>query len=307
MNPRISRRQSILAGLAAGCAVHSARAVNATWAAAQDDKQAICVFTKPFNSLSYDELADRIAELGFQGVEAPIRSGGHVDPEKVEEQLPKLVEAMSSRGMKVTLITTDINDARDPLSQRVLKTAADVGITRYRMKYLQYDLKRSVIEQIAQWRPQLLELAELNQRLSIRGLYQNHAGGKYFGAALWDLHQGLDGISTEHIGVAYDIRHATVEGGTSWPITFNMIRPHIDTVYVKDFVWSDGKVKNVPLGEGLVSPSFFELLAKSNFDGPISLHEEYLDHKDPDLVPSHLAAMKQDLSQLRKWLALAGD
>ena len=48
----------------------------------------ICVFTKPFNSLSFDELADRIAELGFDGIEAPIRVGGHVEPDQVEDRLP---------------------------------------------------------------------------------------------------------------------------------------------------------------------------------------------------------------------------
>ena len=43
-------------------------------------RQPICVFTKPFNSLSFDTLADRIAECGFDGIEAPIRKGGHVEP-----------------------------------------------------------------------------------------------------------------------------------------------------------------------------------------------------------------------------------
>ena len=36
------------------------------------------------------------------------------------------------------------------------------------------------------------------------------------------------GIPIEDIGVAYDIRHATVEGGLSWPVTFQMIRPLIE-------------------------------------------------------------------------------
>ena len=33
----------------------------------------ICVFTKPLQSLSFDDLAGKIAELGFDGLEAPIR------------------------------------------------------------------------------------------------------------------------------------------------------------------------------------------------------------------------------------------
>jgi sugar phosphate isomerase/epimerase len=298
-SPNISRRDSILAAAATLCTPLLARSAMPVEKAAP-----ICVFTKPFNSLSFDVLADKIAELGFDGIEAPIRVGGHIEPTEVEAKLPLLVDALQKRGLEVTVMTTDINDPRDPLTVRVLKTAAELGIRRYRMNYMEYDLKqRSVSEQLKAWHPQFLELAELNEQLGIRGLYQNHASSKLLGGALWDLSQVLQGISVGHLGVAYDIRHATVEGGMSWGITFNMIRPHIDTVYVKDFIWSGAKLKNVPLGEGMIDPRFFKLLRESEFAGPISMHEEYLDHTDATLVPAHLHAMKQDLSVLRSWLS----
>ena len=109
-------------------------------------------------------------------------------------------------------------------------------------------------------------------------------------------------IPASDIGVAYDIRHATAEGGMSWPATFNMIRPLVETVYVKDFIWGEKRPTNVPLGEGRVDPKFFKMLRESGFHGPISLHEEYLDHRKPDLVPEHLAAIKKDLQTLKGWL-----
>ena len=88
----------------------------------------------------------------------------------------------------------------------------------------------------------------------------------------------------------------------SWPATWHMIRPHVETVYVKDFVWDDTKPRNVPLGEGRISKEFFKLLKEANFDGPVSLHEEYLDHRKPELVPTHLAAIKKDFATLKKLL-----
>ena len=263
----------------------------------------VCVFTKPFNSLSFDELADRMAELGVDGIEAPIRAGGHVEPNEVEDRLPALHEALKNRGLEITVMASDVNDPNDPLTRRMLRTAATLGIERYRMKYFKYDLSKSVVEQIQSWRPQLRELAALNHEFGIQGLYQNHAGTTYFGAPIWDLRMGLEDISPDDIGVAYDIRHATVEGGTSWAATFNMIRPHIKTVYVKDFAWGDeAQPINVPLGQGRVAPKFFQMLEESGYSGPISLHEEYIDHRDPELVPKHLAAIKRDLNQLRQWL-----
>ncbi|TWU31827.1 sugar phosphate isomerase/epimerase family protein [Novipirellula artificiosorum] len=268
----------------------------------QQSKQPFCVFTKPFNSLSFDELAERIAELGFDGIEAPIRRGGHVDPVKVEDELPKLVEALRQRDLEITVMTSDLNDPNDPVTTRVLRTAASLGIKRYRMQYFKYNLNTSVLDQIAEWKPQLRDLAAINHDLGIQGLYQNHAGTNYMGAPLWDLRLALEGISADDIGVAYDIRHATAEGGASWPATFNMIRPLIKTVYVKDFAWGDNGTINTPLGEGRVDAKFFKMLRDSGFNGPISLHEEYLDHRVPELVPEHLAAIKKDFETLKQWM-----
>ncbi|MFP6763650.1 MAG: sugar phosphate isomerase/epimerase family protein [Planctomycetaceae bacterium] len=262
----------------------------------------VCVFTKPLQSLSFDELADRIAEFGFDGLEAPIREGGHMEPAEVPDRLPAMVEALKKRGLQITVMTSSINDPDDPLTETILQTAARLGIRRYRMKYLRYDSGRSVQEQLDAWRPRLQTLAAMNRQFGIRAVYQNHAGNGYLGSAVWDLQRVLAGIPVDQIGVAYDIRHATVEGGLSWPVTFRMIRPHIDTVYVKDFVWDGRKPKNVPLGEGRINPSFFRMLADSGFKGPISLHEEYLDHRRPELVPQHLAAIQRDYATLKGWL-----
>ena len=141
----------------------------------------LCVFTKPFNSLSFDELADRIAELGFDGIEAPIRKGGHIEPEKVTEELPALVEALNKRKLEITVLTSDINDPDDPLTERVLRTAATLGIKRYRMKYFKYDLNGDIFSQIEQWRPKLKQLAAMNHDFGITAVYQNHAGSNYLG------------------------------------------------------------------------------------------------------------------------------
>ena len=295
-------RRTFLRTIAAGLATAG---ISQTSIAAGAETQSgrsnpICVFTKPFNSLSFDELAERIAEMGFDGIEAPIRPGGHIEPEAVPDELPRLVEALKKRGLEITVLTSNVNDPADPVNERVLRTAASLGIRRYRMKYFKYDLKQPILQQLDSWRPQVRELAAFNKELGITAVYQNHAGRNYCGAALWDLQRLLDGIPPSQVGVAFDIRHATVEGTMSWPVSLQMLRPHIDTVYVKDFRWSDtSKPENVPLGEGHVSDDFFKLLAASDFTGPISLHEEYLDHRKPELVPDHLAAIKRDFATLK--------
>ena len=293
-------RRSFLTGCAA---VAASSLVQADPVSAQKNNNPVCVFTKPFNSLSFDELAQQVAAIGLQGIEAPVRAGGHIEPEAVPDELPKLVEALAAHGREVTILTSDVNDPSSPLTEKVLRTAAELGIRYYRMKYLKYDESRSITAQIRSWKGQLRDLAALNQQLGITAVYQNHAGRNYFGAPIWDLASALDGIDPTHLGVAYDIRHATVEAGMSWPIGFHRIRPHVQVVYVKDFVWGDRKPVNVPLGQGRVQKEFFSMLRQSGFAGPVSLHEEYLDHRRPELVPDHWKAIAQDYQTLRSWMS----
>lgn len=293
-----SRRHFLATSLAAGIT-----SLTPAFGSQPDVRNPLCVFTKPFNSLTFEQLAAKTAELGFQGIEAPIRKGGHIETEAVPDRLPELAQALKAQGLKITVMTSDINDPNDPLTERVLQTAAAHGVRYYRMKYFKYDESQPIVPQIDRWRSQLKDLAALNRQLGITAVYQNHAGRNYFGAPVWDLHRALDGIDPTQVGVAYDIRHATVEAGMSWPVGFQLIRPHVQVVYVKDFVWGETRPENVPLGQGRVDSKFFRMLAESKFEGPISLHEEYLDHNDPDLVPKHWDAIQADLQTLRTWLS----
>ena len=262
-----------------------------------------CVFTKPFNSLSFEELAGKIAALGFQGIEAPIRPGGHVQPDAVASELPKLVRALEREGLRITVLTSDINSLASPHAETVLRTAADLGVERFRMAYFRYDAKQPVMEQNESWRRPIETLADFCGKVGIQALYQNHAGEKYMGSAIWDLQRLIADVDPDHLGVAYDLRHAMVEGGTSWPTAWRLIQPHVRTLYVKDFDWKDGRVVNVPLGSGRVEKSFYQKLRQTGYRGPISLHEEYLDHRQPELVPQHIQAIEDDFGVLQSWLS----
>ncbi len=297
-----NRRQFIATAAASTLASNLIGSRHALAADNESKKNKICVFTKPFNSLSFDELADKIAEIGFDGIEAPIRKGGHIETAAIADELPKLVEALRKRGLEITLVTSDINDPDDPITTKFLRTLGTLGIERYRMKYFHYDFKQSLSDQWEEWQPKLQQLAEMNHEYGVQGLYQNHAGTKYLGASVWDLREVLGDIHPNDLGVAYDIRHATAEGISTWPVAFRAIEPNLGLVYVKDFAIENKRATHVPLGEGYVDTSFFKLLDEFGYTGPISLHEEYLDHRDPKLVPEHLAAMKKDLEVLKGWL-----
>lgn len=267
--------------------------------AADKPRNKICAFEKPLQFLSFDELAELMSNLGFDGIEAAVRRGGHVLPENADQELPKLVDALQKRKLEITILASDINSLEQPHAEKMLRLMAKLGVKRYRMLWYQYDLRKPILPQLDALRNRLKALAALNHDLGLTALYQNHAGEKMVGGPLWDIYSLIKDFDPGDIAIAFDIRHATVEGGLNWPLQFQLIKSHLGAVCVKDFTWENRKVKNVPLGAGLVGKKFSTQLKETNFSGPISLHVEYLDGKGKELLTE---AFKTDFQTLKSWL-----
>ena len=238
----------------------------------------IIAFSKPFINLNFDETADLVADVGWDGIECPVRRAStHVAPERVEDDLPKMVGALKRRGREVSMITTDITSV-DASAERILRTAAKLGIQTYRLGPIRYVADRSIPDQLSEITARLRDLAQLNQTVGITGGIQNHSGQDYFAAPVWDAMQAIQGLG-RHLGIAFDIGHATLEGGLSWPIQARLAEPHYTVVYVKDFRWEKREKSWTsvwcPLGEGMVNRKFFATLAASRYSGPICQHHEY--------------------------------
>jgi sugar phosphate isomerase/epimerase len=178
------------------------------------------------------------------------------------------------------MVTSSVSDPRDECTEAVLKTAAGLGIRYYRMGYCRYDQDRDIITQLKELKPAFRDLAALSQQYGIAATYQNHAGDRYVGSALWDLHYLIHELDPRWMGAQYDIRHAAAEGGTTWTLALRLLSSLINTMAIKDFVWTktddQWKLSNVPLGEGMVDfPKFLSMFRLLNIDVPVSLHLEY--------------------------------
>ncbi len=275
----------------------------------ESDNQAetkICVFTKPLQELEYAQLAELLSKWPVAGVEATVRAGGQIEPAVASEQLPKMHEILLAKDRAYMILATDVTGADHPDVGRVLEVAAKLGIVYFRMGYFQYKKDNPVLPQLDSFAKRAQELAVVCGQLGMTALYQNHAGSDYVGAPIWDLVQVLNGIPKEQIAVAFDIRHATVESTTAWPLAYSSIREHIGAIFVKDAIVDRDKVRDVPLGQGHQARALFQRIRADRVQGPLSLHMEHIDHRDPSLLSNRIEATAQDISTLREWLADMG-
>jgi len=269
-----------------------------------DLPQRLCVFTDHVDDLgfSYVEVAKQYGTLGY-GPDLTVRGGGVVPPERVVEELPKAVDAFRDAGVPVPMISTSINDLADPLARPTLETMHRLGIRYYKLGYMHYHDVAKWESELSAAAAQLAKLGAVGQEFDVTAGIHNHSGAS-IGGPLWDVPLLLDEVNSPAICSYFDPAHGTLEGANfGWKIGFQRLIGRIGMLAVKDFVWekSDGGWRSrwCPLGEGLVKwPEFFDMLAKTDFRGPISVHIEY---PIPGSTPAErfdncLAAAQRDTS-----------
>jgi len=275
------------------------------------DELNVSVFSKHLQFLDYKDVASVSRDIGFDGVELSVRDGGHVLPENVADDLPRAVAAIKEAGLNADLIVSGIKEL-NPLNRTVLETAASQGVKCYRMGYLRYPKTGTIPEALEYYNGKVKELAEVNKSLGIQGCYQNH-NGTSVGSNVWEIWQILKDTEQEAMAVQYDIYHAVVEGGRSWPNGIRLLQDRISNIVLKDFRWEkiDGRwqVYKTPLGEGMVDfDAYFKILKGLGINVPVAMHFEFdlfgAERGNRDIAesdrPKIYKAMQKDLELARK-------
>jgi sugar phosphate isomerase/epimerase len=298
----------------------------------------IVYFSKHLQWLDWEHMAETAKELGFDGLDVTVREGGHVEPERVQEDLPKVAKIVRQAGLTIPMITAGMVDIDSPHAEAIIRTASETGIARYRWGWFAWSDNKSlpdlstfrasakrpsgllinVPDRLAQLKKRVGTLAALNEKYKVCAMYHNHSGDMV-GASVWDLWVLIKDFDPRWVSSNFDIAHATVEGGLGgWVNSTRLMAPFMRGVAIKDFKWgknAKGQWEPLwcPLGEGMVNfPAFFAMLKQANFSGPVQLHTEYplggVDSGAKTLSMDKaqvLASIRKDLTTLRGWMRQA--
>ena len=308
-------RREFIKGMAAVTAVSATQGVSGIpfQGPSIQDKKTISFFTKILDGYDTHFMTETLAMAGADSLDLTVRPQGKVEPARVKDDLPKLVEIARKAGLRTDMMVTAIEKPDQHYTKEILETAAELGVKHYRTAWFKYDLKKPVVQSQLEFAEQLRLLSQLNQLIGIQGGYQNHSGAS-FGSPVWDLWSALKELPVKWMGAQYDVRHAVVEGANSWIIGLNLIKGNISSLAIKDFKWeiNDGKasVVSVPLGEGLIDfDLYFKTIKELSIVAPVTLHVEYpllnaeeekqsLIEKQKIMVPK----IRHDIDFLRSYL-----
>ena len=277
------------------------------------------IFSRHLQFLSGSELPKVAKELGFDGIGLTVRNGGHVEPNRVTQDLSPLVKLIRQEGLDVPMIATNIADASSPFADDILRTAGELGIRLYRWGSFRYEGNAPILPQLDALKPRVEKLVGLNKKYNVTAAYHTFAGNTV-GASIWDLYYVLKDFDPKLVGYNFDSGHMTTEGAAgSWATNLRMTGAYLHNVSLKDYTWSQGQNgqwtrRAVPLGQGIVRlPQFFQILAQMNYTGGCELQTEYpLGGADTGQRTLTLpredvyAAFRHDLQQIRDAAKTAG-
>ena len=269
------------------------------------------MFSKNLQALPLERAGAVVRELGFEGIDLTVRPGGHVEPARVRDELPRASALLRDAGLAVPLLTTAITSADDASAADTFETAARAGTREIKLGYWRYGAFGSIASTLDAVRRDLDGIERLAQRTGVRVNLHTHSEDHVTSQPplVWHLIKDRDPAA---VGAYVDTGHLCVEGGgDGWRIALDLLRDRITLVAVKDLDWQSapdarlGKprwyTRVVPPQLGVVPwPSVFACLRAIGFDGWLSVHSEYQGaHSWRDLTTDQL--IEQTRADLAYW------
>ena len=241
----------------------------------------LAVFTKPWPTDSVPELAKRVAGLGLDSAEVPVRPGYQVELATAERELPKLVSVFADHGLTVASVAS-------VLDERAFAACANagIGVIRIMAPITRGEYLRSEEE----LRKQLDGAMPLCERHRVKVGVQQHYGDHVCDAT--GLRLLLDRADHHWVGAIWDAAHDAL-AGLEPENGIDLVWDRLLMVNLKNAYYERTNGPEAPQAKwarhfttgrhGLASwPRVLAELKRRKYSGTLCLTAEYHDEGDVD-------------------------
>lgn len=251
------------------------------------------VFTKPWESLPAEELAEKVAAFGFDAVEFPLRKGFQAEPDNAERDLPRLTAIFRDAGLSIASIAGET-------TERVFAACEASGVHVLRIM-AGFDLEKGYFASEAEFRRQLDALLPFCEKYGVTVGVQNHYGPMVFNSM--ELRHLVEGYDRKHIAAIWDAAHSGLAGEEAEQ-GLDIIWDCLCMVNFKNAFWRRTNAPESPEAawepyfttgrQGMASfPRIAAFLRRRGYSGVVCLPAEYTDEAFTDtLVGPELAYVR---------------
>lgn len=256
----------------------------------------LAVFTKPWPQDRVPALAVRVAALGFDGAEIPVRPGFQVEVASAEKKLPELVSVFAETGLTVASVAGE-------LDERVFASCAGAGVGVIRV--MAPIVRGEYIRSEERLRQQLADAVPLCERYRVKVGVQQHYGDYVCDAT--GLRLLLDGTDPRWVGAIWDAAHDAL-AGLEPENGLDLIWDRLLMVNLKNAYYERANgpearhaewARHFTTGrQGLASwPRVLAELKRRNYSGTLCLTAEYHDEADVERL------CKEDVQYVKSLIA----
>lgn len=236
---------------------------------------AYTVFTKPWK-VPLEQLGELVSQMGFDGIELPVRPGFQVEPEHVARDLPKAARRLGEHGVSICSVA-------GPADEPTVAACAEAGVPIIRvMARIESGGYLGSVERL---RREYDALVPALDRYGVTLGVQNHCDR--FVANAVGLRQLIDKYDPKHVAAVWDAAHEAL-AGTEPDLALDAIWSHLSMVNLKNGFWLRTNGPEAEHAEwkhywtsgrhGLASwPRVAAELKRRGYDGIVCLTAEYSD------------------------------
>jgi sugar phosphate isomerase/epimerase len=239
------------------------------------------VFTKPWPTLPLPRLGEMVRNLGFDGVEFPVRPGYQVEPQSVRD-LPRAARQLAAFDVKILSVA-------GPTDEATIAACAEAGVPTIRVM-ARIAEGEGYLDAEARFHREYDALLPLLDRYGVQLGVQNHCGR--FVANAVGLRRLTEKYAARRIGVVWDAAHEALNGGLP-DLALDTVWSHLCMVNLKNAFWRRTSGPEAECAawsvywtsgrQGLASwPRVAEELKARDYAGAVCLTAEYSDHDAVD-------------------------
>jgi sugar phosphate isomerase/epimerase len=184
------------------------------------------VFSKPWKTMGLPELGRFLRELGFDGVELPVRPEFQVEPDNVEKGLPEAARVLADNGVK-------IGSVAGPTDERTIAACAEADVPMIRICAnipRDKDYATAIADMQRAWDALVPALDEHGVAIGV----QNHAGRCIANAM--ETVQAIAKYDPKHVCLVWDAAHEALAGAEP-ELALDVGWPHLGLVNLKNAFW----------------------------------------------------------------------
>jgi len=243
---------------------------------------AYTVFTKPWPKKTLPELGKFVKDLGFDGVELPVRPNFQVVPDNVAKGLPEAAKVLGDCGVKIGTVA-------GPTDEPTIAACAEAGVPIIRICQ-RVDHKVGYMAEEARIQKEYDALIPLLEQYGVAVGVQNHTDFNVNHAM--GIRHLIEKYDPKHICAVLDQAHCGLNGEPP-EYAIDIVWSHLKVMNLKSSYWvrSNGPEaecaewkKHWTTGRHWMAywPRVVAELKKRNYSGDICLTSEYTDEERVD-------------------------